>query len=215
MSIEKFIAEKTQQKSDIEAVTEAITLRLQGGVVAEIDELASSLEITRHELMIEFIADSLKRAQEYYEKVQNKPESVEQLVDDEHEATSEPRYIFLNTNKRNDPNDHAYMVSNGIAAAFYDPWKFKINSLRKGDVVFLYESGVGIVAVGKASGVTDVLDKNNHIGETHQQKLSDYRKVNPLSARKIKKLTGTNMRFLQTMFKVKSDYGVLIEDQLK
>jgi hypothetical protein len=168
---------------------------------------------TRQEVIAEFVKDSLERALAHYEKMQNKPDLVDQSVDSE-DGTS-PRYIFLNTNKRNDPNDHFYMVSKGIAAAFYDGWKQKIDTLRKGDVVFLYESGVGIVGVGKANGDTETLDKGNDPGEHHQQKLINYRKVSPLSAREIKKLTGTNMRFLQTMFKVKAAHGALIEQQLK
>lgn len=213
MAIEKFITDKVQQKADTEVVTEAVTLRLASNTVIKIDELASTLDVTRQEVMTEFIKDSLERALVHYEKMQNKPELVDQLVENDHEST--PRYIFLNTNKNNVPNDHFYMTSSGIAAAFYDPWKFKIDALRKGDIVFLYESGVGIVGVGKASGDTEILDCGDDIGETHQQKLIDYRKVSPLSAREIKKLTGTNIRFLQTMFKVKSAHGVLIEQKLK
>jgi len=41
--------------------------------------------------------------------------------------------------------DHNDMLSHGKAAAYFDPWKFKIERLAKGDVVFLYQSGVGIV----------------------------------------------------------------------
>jgi hypothetical protein len=209
MTIEKYITEKTQQKADAEAVT----LRLPSGTVATIDELSLTLGVTRQEVIAEFVKDSLKRALEHYEQMQNKPDLGDQNVDDEN-GTS-PRYIFLNTNKGNDPSDHSYMVSNGIAAAFYDPWKFKIDTLRKGDVVFLYESGVGIVGIGKANGKTEILDKGQDVGETHQQKLTDYKTVKPLSAREIKKLTGTNMRFLQTMFKVNKDHGVLIEQHLQ
>ncbi|MFA5119423.1 MAG: hypothetical protein WC695_11360 [Candidatus Omnitrophota bacterium] len=209
MTIEKYISEKAQQKAD----TEAVTLRLPRSTVAIIDEFSLTLGVNRQELMAEFVKDSLKTALALYDKMQNVPDSVNRMVDDEDENT--PRYVFLNTNKGNTPSDHFYMVSNGIAAAFYDPWKFKIDTLRKGDVVFLYESGVGIVGVGKANGKTEILDKGKDVDETHQQKLIDYRNVSPLSAREIKKLTGTNMRFLQTMFKVNKAHGELIEQHLK
>lgn len=209
MAIEDFITEKTQQKSD----SEAVTLRLPSSTIASIDELSSSLGVTRQEVMAEFVKDSLGRALVHYEKMQNKPDFADQSIDNEEETES--RYVFLNTNKNNSHRDHSYMVSNGIAAAFYGDWKFKIDTLRKGDVVFLYESGVGIVGVGKANGNTEILDYDEDKEETHQQKLIDYREVKPLSAREIKKLTGTNMRFLQTMFKVKAAHGALIEKKLK
>lgn len=217
MSIEKFISKKTQQKAEAEEVSESVTLRLPSSVVGDIDDLASSLDVTRHELITEFVNDSLKRGQKFYEEVRNKPDFVDLSidVDVDVDSISTPRYIFLNTNRRNDLNDHTYMVSNGIAAAYYDPWKFKIDKLRKGDVVFLYASGIGIVGVGKANGKTEILDRYTDVGETHQQKLTDYRNVAiPLNARKIKKLIGINLCYMQTMFKVKSSDGVLIEQQL-
>jgi len=61
-------------------------------------------------------------------------------------------YYILNTNYRNAPEDHEDMLSRKKAAAYFAPWKHKIERLSKGDVVFLYQSGVGIVAVGTASG---------------------------------------------------------------
>lgn len=47
-------------------------------------------------------------------------------------------YYILNTNKSNSEEDHNDMLSSQKAAAYFDPWKFKIERLVKGDVVFLY-----------------------------------------------------------------------------
>lgn len=209
MSIEEFITSKTQLKTD----TEPVTVRLAHSTVAIIDEFSSTLGVTRQEVIAEFIKDALKRALVHYEKTQNKPEFFEQTSEVEEEKA--PRYVFLNTNKVNDPEDHEYIVKNGIAAAFYGDWKTKIKSLRKGDIVFLYESGVGIVGVGSADGKTEVLDKNGDKGEMYQQRLLGYRRVAPLSARELKRLTGVNMRFLQVMFTVSSAHGKLIESALR
>ena len=44
------------------------------------------------------------------------------------------------------------MLSKGKAAVYFDPGKFKIEQLAKGDLVFLYQSGVGVVALGEADG---------------------------------------------------------------
>lgn len=73
------------------------------------------------------------------------------VQDNPYEDIAEGYYI-LNTNISNDVIDHNDMLNNGKAAAYFDPWKYKIERLSKGDVVFLYQSGVGIVAVGEADG---------------------------------------------------------------
>lgn len=207
MSIEDFIKQKTQQKNQ----TEAVTVRLASNVVADIDELASTLDSTRQEVINQFVQDGLATALDVYKK-QNTPDRFDQVIEGENGATQ--RYFVLNTNKNNDSDDHQDMVSNGIAAAFEDGWKQKIDILQKGDVVFLYESGVGIVGIGKANGTTEKLDRNGKSEAMYQQKLNDYRKVNSLSAKEIKKTTGTNMRFLQTMFQIKAAQGEQIEHRL-
>ena len=50
------------------------------------------------------------------------------------------------------------MLANHKAAAYFDPWKYKIERLAKGDVVYLYQSAVGIVAMGKARAMGDALE---------------------------------------------------------
>jgi hypothetical protein len=44
------------------------------------------------------------------------------------------------------------MVKEKKVAAFFAPWKLKIARLKRGDHVFLYRSGTGVVAIGKADG---------------------------------------------------------------
>ncbi|MBI4764962.1 MAG: hypothetical protein HY787_10195 [Deltaproteobacteria bacterium] len=73
------------------------------------------------------------------------------VEDNPYEDIAEGYYI-LNTNISNDETDHGDMLANHKAAAYFDPWKYKIERLAKGDVVYLYQSRVGIVAMGKANG---------------------------------------------------------------
>ena len=73
------------------------------------------------------------------------------VSDNPYEDLAEGYYI-LNTNYKNDKDDHNDMLDQAKAAAYFDPWKYKIERLNKGDVIFLYQSGVGIVAVGEADG---------------------------------------------------------------
>jgi hypothetical protein len=69
-----------------------------------------------------------------------------------YEDVSEGFYI-LNTNRKSGTQqDEQDMLKHGKAAAYFPGWKEKICRLEKYDVVFLYASGVGIIAVGKASG---------------------------------------------------------------
>src|SRR3712207_1131625 len=64
----------------------------------------------------------------------------------------EEGYFILNTNYSNDPRDDAEMLRERKAAAFFAPWKHKIARLQRGNWVFLYRSGAGIVGYGTANG---------------------------------------------------------------
>ena len=85
-------------------------------------------------------------------------------TDNPYEDISEG-YQILNTNIGNSLDDHESMLKETIAAAYFSPWKHKIENLGKGDVVFLYQSGVGIVAAGKASGKLQI--RNYHKEQKH------------------------------------------------
>jgi hypothetical protein len=76
-------------------------------------------------------------------------------VEDNPYEDADGGFFILNTNHNYDPADHEDMIKNRKAAAFSDPWKYKIEQIGKGDVVFLYKSGMGIVAVGNGSGKVD------------------------------------------------------------
>ena len=113
-------------------------------------------------------------------------------------------YYILNTNISNDQTDHDDMLANHKAAAYFDPWKYKIERLAKGDVVYLYQSKVGIVAVGKADGklVKAPYQGNSaHPDEEYYMKLLDFRKVDPpMTAADVKRVTRVDYVFMQTMF---------------
>lgn len=113
-------------------------------------------------------------------------------------------YYILNTNCSNDEEDHKNMIKEHIAAAYFSPWKNKITNLSKNDVVFLYQSKVGIVAVGKASGVLKKRNYHNdpkHPEEEYYMKLTQFHLLNtPMRASQIKEITGVNHRFMSTLF---------------
>jgi hypothetical protein len=120
-------------------------------------------------------------------------------------------YYVLNTNFSNNEQDHHDMIASGKAAAYFDPWKFKIKRLSKGDVVFLYQSGVGVVAVGSADGKllkAPYQGNPEHPEEEYSMKLLQFQLVSPpITAAEIKKITGTSHRFMSTIFGLDADSG--------
>jgi hypothetical protein len=120
-------------------------------------------------------------------------------------------YYILNTNLSNAQQDHDDMMANGKAAAYFDPWKFKIERLARGDVVFLYQSGLGVVGVGEADGnlrKAAYQGKPEHENEEYFMLLMRFQRVSPpLSAAEIKGITGINHRFLSTMFGLDAESG--------
>ena len=135
------------------------------------------------------------------------------VLDNPYEDIAEGYYI-LNTNASNTQEDHDDMLAQGKAAAYFDPWKYKIERLAKGDVVFLYQSGVGIVALGEADGklVKAPYQGNpEHPDEEYSMKLQRFERVSPpVTAAEIKKITGVNHVFMGTMFGVHEDGGKAI-----
>ncbi len=120
-------------------------------------------------------------------------------------------YYILNTNTQGGDEDQEDMLKNKKAAAYFDPWKYKIERLAKGDVVFLYQSGVGIVAVGEADGK---LEKRAYHGNPENDDEEYFRKLNhfqpvdpPVTAREIKEVTEVDWVFRQTMFGLDEESG--------
>jgi hypothetical protein len=107
--------------------------------------------------------------------------------------------------------DHEDMSRTKKAAAYFSPWKRKIEQLSKGDTVFLYQSGVGIVAMGKASGKlrkTAYHGEDKHADEEYYMTLDRFRMVNPpVSAAEIKEITSANYSFRGTMFSMDAESG--------
>jgi len=120
------------------------------------------------------------------------------VQDNPYEDAAEGYYI-LSTNYGNHPQDHDDMVNNGKTAAYFAPPKYKIERLSRGDVIFLYQTGVGIVATGVASGK---LEKYAYHGDPQYQdeeycmQLDHFiRLPTPLPAAKIKQIAGRNYSF--------------------
>jgi hypothetical protein len=132
------------------------------------------------------------------------------LSEDPLEDIGELSYV-LNTNIRNSVDDEKDMIDNSKAAAFFSPWKHKIESLKNGDKVFLYSSGTGIIAMGIATGKVEKKNyhgENEYVEEEYFQKLKEFRKLTvPISPSEIKSIGGRNYVFMQTMFSLDKETG--------
>lgn len=171
-----------------ESESVAMTVRLPLEKVSFIEELAEHLGASKQETLAALIEQGI-----------NDAHSKLQLNQTDEVATKE-RFYLLNTNKRNNVEDGRKMVSDACASAFYEPWKNEIDKIEKGDVVFLYENGVGIVAWGKAHGTVKISDYYGDEDESHSQELEEFKTLDePIPARKIKKVLGYPVVFLKTL----------------
>ncbi len=96
--------------------------------------------------------------------------------------------------------------------------EYNINKIKKGDRVFLYRSGTGVVAMGIGNG--EIKKKNYHdkitdINEECYTYLDNYVKLSkPLKASEIKKITNTNYVFRATMFGIGEENGRKLWDYI-
>lgn len=125
-------------------------------------------------------------------------------------------YYILNTNKQGGIEDEEEMLKIGKASAYFEPWKYKIENLRKGDIVFLYSSGVGIIAKGIAAGEVkkkNYRDLEEHEDEEYYQSLKSFKILeNPITASEIKRIGETNFVFMQTLFGIDNETGQKLWD---
>ena len=193
------LAALLQEKKTAKSKLVASTIRIPAETHSFVEELAEHLGLSRQETLATLINEGVTLAKEALK------------LDEVDEGSTGCKYHLLNTNKRHNIKDTKRMLDEGIAAAFYSPWKLNINRIKSGDVVFLYENGVGIVAFGHASGETLVRDYNGDAGEFHYQKLDNFKVLGkPITASEAKKILNANIVFLRTMVSI-SDGKKLLE----
>lgn len=171
------------------------TVRLPMKLNSFVEALADQVSLSKQETLLYLIEAGVKIAEE--ELKLDDPEEEKKLASKQHENCG---FYILNTNKRHSLEDQEWMLKEGVAGAFYDPWKYNIDRIKKGDVVFLYENGVGIVAYGRGTGEVLYDYYGDDPEETHYQKLDGFQVLRkPLSAPEIRKILGRNVVFLRTM----------------
>lgn len=200
-NLENEFVEKNQEKT-----TFSIRLSVKEDLILQ--EIADSFDLSRQELLHRLITEQIivpwkKRFEE---------QANEELEEVDTEQST--RYFLLNTNKINDIDDHDFMLKNQVAAAFEDGYKEKIAKFKKGDWVFLYESGQGIIAFGQASGR---LEKAPHYGredKTYYQRLEGFTRLSKaIKASEIKRILNRSFPFAQTLAQITDGEKLLLEVQ--
>ncbi|UST58298.1 hypothetical protein NF672_23205 [Pseudomonas moraviensis] len=180
----------------------ASTVRIPEPLHDFIEMLATDLDLSKHEVILKLLQQGADAAQNVLDEVDKAEMAKAAQLALAEKADSQPAAGFhiLNTNKRHSDDDQEWMLANEAAAAFYDPWKFSINRIKKGEVVFLYQNVKGIVAYGRGTGQVQMRDHEGEKNECHYQVLEGFTILEkPLSAAAIKKALERNVVFLRTM----------------
>ena len=128
---------------------------------------------------------------------------------------------IVNTNVTYSKTAYSDMLAKGKAAA-YEGRKGAVDHIQKGDRVFLYHTGVGVCAVGRATNNVQSCAFGGIEGEEHYVPLRLELQVDPvldpnrcLSAREINLAMGTSHRFRLTVFGIEKAMADKIEDLFK
>ena len=121
----------------------------------------------------------------------------------------------LNTNHSNDSSCTEDMLNNHKAAAYTSGWMEKIDKIQKGDYVFLYQSGVGIVAYGIGDGIVRFGNYRGGGNNEHYMKLDPFVKLNkPMSPSEMKTIAKKGFPFLQTMYSISEEVQKAFVDDI-
>jgi hypothetical protein len=125
-------------------------------------------------------------------------------------------YYIVNTNITWMEEAYKDMLANQKAAAYYDR-KWGITNIHKGDTVYLYHTGVGIVACGKAQDGYKSQEINGDPDEEFFIPLKLEWKVDPvtetnmaIAAWEINERMQSGYRFRQTIFSITEDMAFAI-----
>ncbi len=96
---------------------------------------------------------------------------------------------MVNTNKTHNTKNETEMINDKKVSAYYSPWKYLIDEIEAGDIVYLYSNGNGIIARGIATGIVELSDIDNHVDEEHYMHLERFETLEiPLPSVKVTEL---------------------------
>ncbi|CAM3287017.1 hypothetical protein FITA111629_14720 [Filibacter tadaridae] len=85
-----------------------------------------------------------------------------------------PKVYLVNMNKTNNVQNVTEMINEEKVAAYYTPWKYFIDEIEAGDIIYLYSNGSGIIARGIATGIVELRDIGNHVDMEHYMHLERF-----------------------------------------
>ncbi|HVK93875.1 MAG TPA: hypothetical protein VM571_04015, partial [Noviherbaspirillum sp.] len=97
-----------------------LTVRVPDEVLSFVEQFSDDFALSRQEVLLTLLEAGISAAKVELENRQNQSEII-------------GNFHILNTNKGNNDEDQAMMLAEGIAAAFYDPWKRNINRIKAND----------------------------------------------------------------------------------
>jgi len=118
----------------------------------------------------------------------------------------ESNSYILNTNFSNNQSHTNEMLAEHKASAYYPGWREKIKKLQKGDTVFLYKNGSGIIAYGTASGKLETKDCDGQKDYEYYMKLDEFKQLKtPLAPSDMKIIACQGFTFRQTMYSISEE----------
>ena len=112
----------------------------------------------------------------------------------------------LNTNSRHNEICTNAMLKEHKAAAYYPGWREKIKKFQKNDIVFLYQSGKGIIAYGYADGNLKMQSYDGYEDYEYYMHLNEFRELKKtISAAEMKDITKQGFNFRQTLFSISEE----------
>lgn len=128
-----------------------------------------------------------------------------------------PKVYIINTNKAHNPECEGDMLRNEKCAAYYNPWKYYIDTIEANDLVFLYSSSIGIIARGVATGIVEIADYEGVENAEHYIHLNRFdRLTKPLKAADItaiiREAAGDDfdIKWAQTMILMAYPFGMKV-----
>ncbi len=124
---------------------------------------------------------------------------------------------IVNTNKTYSDNNYKEMLEENKASAYYGR-KNTIKQIKKGDKVYLYHTGIGIIAYGTARSEAKYRDYNDdknaecyvELNIEWKIKLDDFQEK-AIHSWEINKKLGSKHRFRQTCFSITEEFNDVIQ----
>lgn len=128
-----------------------------------------------------------------------------------------PKVYLVNTNKSNNLQNESEMINEEKVAAYYSPWKYFINEIESGDIVYLYSNSNGIIARGIATGIVEIKDVGPDLEEEHYMHLDRFELLEtPVASAKITEISQAvtdanySIKWNQTMIHIPHFIGLKI-----